>query len=967
MRLGREAEPAVRSSVRLAGLLGAFQARERAVGLDVYRKKRKFDVTSEPRGGAGRGKGDQFVVQKHDATRLHYDLRLELDGVMKSWAVTRGPSLVPGDKRLAVHVEDHPIEYNQFEGTIPKGEYGGGTVMVWDRGRWTPEGDPHKGLAKGHLEFSLSGEKLTGRWHLVRMHGRPGEKRENWLLIKADDDAARRPTDPEIVDEKPLSVVSGRSIPEIAEGKKRARVWHSTKSVAENVKSGATRTVKTPGGASKRRAATPGPAESGATKSSARKKAAKAKSVSKTKAKAKSKKKKPGAAALPEFVPPSLATLRAVAPTGPGWVHEIKFDGYRIQARLDHGDVRLLTRKGLDWKAKFPNIGKRVTAMPADTALIDGEIVVEDEHGVPNFSMLQAALRDGDTERFVYHVFDLLHRDGRDLMALPLIERKAELKDLLADADPNGPIRFSDHVDDDGALVLRHACQMRLEGIVSKQADAPYRPGRSDAFVKAKCSTAQELVVGGFAASTVRPKAVGALVVGYYDGKRLVYAGRVGTGYTEAVSRDLYKRLHPIERATMPFERLPAEERRRDVHWVEPRAVIESQFRGWTADGMVRQAAFKGVREDKPAREVVRERPADGDPHAGKQEREPAMDSAASAKSGAVKRSAPKRGAAKKTVAKKKTPAKPSAKGAAPAGRDAKATPAAVSDIRFTHPERIYWADVGVTKQDLADFYGAAWERMAPHVVNRPLSFLRCPDGTSGQCFFQKHASAGLDDKHLRSVTDAKRRQVIAIADLDGLLSLVQAGVLEVHVRGSMIDRLDLCDRLVLDLDPGEGVGWKDIVAAARDVRDRLAAIALDSFVKLSGGKGLHVVVPIDGTDWETTKAFAQAFAQAMAADDPERYVATMAKAARGGKIFVDYFRNALEQTSVAVYSTRARDGAPVSVPLSWPDLGRVTGSNQYTVKDASKWLASRKPDPWRDMARVTQALPDLAMLRKRS
>jgi bifunctional non-homologous end joining protein LigD len=387
---------------------------------------------------------------------------------------------------------------------------------------------------------------------------------------------------------------------------------------------------------------------------------------------------------------------------------------------------------------------------------------------------------------------------------------------------------------------------------------------------------------------------------------------------------------------------------------------------------MVRQAAFKGVRDDKPAREVVRERPVDRDSRADGQEREAVMDIAAQAKSSTAKRSTvkktvPKRGAAKTTVAKR-TAAKPSPRGAARARRDTKAVaaPAATSDVRFTHPDRIYWADVGVTKQDLADFYRAAWERMAPHVVNRPLSFLRCPDGTSGQCFFQKHASAGLDDKHLRSVTDAKRRQVIAITDLDGLLSLVQAGVLEVHVRGSMIDRLDLCDRLVFDLDPGDGVGWKDIVAAARAVHDRLAAIALESFVKLSGGKGLHVVVPIDGTDWETTKSFAQAFAQAMAADDPSRYVATMAKSARGGKIFVDYFRNSLEQTSVAVYSTRAREGAPVSVPVSWQDLGRVTGSNQYTVKDAPKWLTSRKPDPWRDMARVGQALPDLATLRKR-
>jgi bifunctional non-homologous end joining protein LigD len=914
------------------------------VGLQVYRQKRKFDVTSEPRGRQARGKGNQFVIQKHAASRLHYDLRLEHGGVMKSWAVTRGPSLVPGEKRLAVQVEDHPIEYNTFEGTIPQGEYGGGTVMIWDRGQWFPEGDPDYGLKKGHLDFRLEGEKLHGRWHLVRMHRRPNEKKDNWLLMKAHDEWQREPKDPDILEEQDRSVVSGRTIPEIAEGKGKQRVWHSNRPVKDNVKAGATRGTAAPVAA---------PAKSQSTAKSGREPAAKKQTaVKKAKSKKKSKRRDP----LPEFVPPSLATLRAVAPSGPGWIHEIKFDGYRIQARLEDGDVRLLTRKGLDWRHKFPNIADAVAALAVDTAIVDGEIVVEDDRGVSNFSMLQAALKDGSVDRFVYYVFDLLYLDGRDLRDLPLSERKAALKQLLESTPVAGNvIRYSEHFDEDGSLVLRQACRMTLEGIVSKRAEAPYRSGRVDTFIKTKCSNAQELVVGGYSPSTVMPKAIGALAVGYYDKGRLVYAGRIGTGYSQATARDLWKRLHPLETAKPPFDQIPAvERRRRDVNWVEPKMVIESHFRGWTGDGMVRQAAFKGVREDKPAKEVVREMPA-------------VIDKSMTSDDAAQSRIAAK---ATKVMAKK---SKAIAKVAKPAAKPDKKIPARApkpwkeGDVRFTHPDRVYWVDVGITKQDLGDYYTAVWKWMAPQVINRPLSLVRCPDGTKGECFFQKHASAGLTEKNLRTVIDKNGRQIIAVEELDGLLSLVQAGVLEVHVRGSMIDHLELCDRIVFDLDPGEGVTWADIVKAARDVRDRLTSIKLESFVKLSGGKGLHVLVPIEGADWDTTKTFVQAFAMSMAADDPERYVAKMTKSIRGGKIFVDYLRNSLEQTSVAAFSTRARAGAPVSVPVTWQELGRTTGGNQYTVLNVMKRLHGLKQDPWQDIGRVRQRLPDLKTLRSRA
>ncbi len=882
------------------------------VSLQTYRKKRKFDTTPEPHGRQARRKGNCFVVQKHDARRLHYDFRLELDGVMKSWAVTRGPSLDPHEKRLAVHVEDHPIEYNDFEGTIPQGQYGGGTVMIWDRGEWFPEGDPHDGYKKGHLSFRLEGEKLHGGWHLVRMHGRKGETKEPWLLIKADDEEARSAKAGDILEEMPRSVVSGRSIPEIAEGKGKARVWHSNRSVKANVRAGATR-----GSATARRAERARRASAGRSK----------------RGKASRTKKAKDAVALPDFVPPSLATLRALAPDGADWVHEVKFDGYRIQTRLDHGEVRLLTRKGLDWTSKFPNIAEAAGKLPADTALIDGEIVVE-ENGVPSFSALQAALKAGRSEAFIYYAFDLLHCDGHDLTAFPMIERKAALAELI-DHGRQGPIHLSEHFEDDGARMLERVCGMGLEGLVSKKRNEPYRSGRSDAFVKVKCSNAQELVVGGYAPSNVQHNAIGALVVGYYDDGRLHYAGRVGTGYTQATAKDLWKRLHLLEIDKPPFDDLPRAERRA-ARWVKPTMVIEANLGGWTTDNLVRQAAFKGMREDKPAREVVREVPA------------MATNATTESQSGSRR---PARRARSASARNPRSVGKPS-------GAKPKATSSNDSEVRFTHPDRVYWADVGITKQDLADYYRAAWQWMAPYVTGRPLAFLRCPDGTAGECFFQKHASTGLTEANLRTLIDRKRRQIIAIEDLDGLLSLVQAGVLEIHVRGSKMDSLELCDRIVFDLDPGEDVPWSSLVAAARDVRTRLAGVKLESFVKLSGGKGLHVILPVKGVGWDEAKAFAQTVASAMVTDDPKRYVAKMTKSLRGGKIFIDYFRNSLEQTSVAAYSTRARAGAPVSVPVSWDELGRTKGANQYTVLNLGRRLGGLKQDPWADMNRLRQTLP---------
>ena len=884
-----------------------------AVGLQTYRAKRNFDVTSEPRGRKAAAAGRAFVIQKHAARRLHYDLRLELDGVMKSWAVTRGPSMVPGEKRLAVQVEDHPVEYNSFEGTIPQGEYGGGTVMIWDRGTWEPEGDPHKALKKGQLTFRLDGEKLGGAWHLVRLRGRPGETKANWLLIKSKDQAARSANDPDILEEQPLSVVTGRSIPEIAEGKGRKRVWHSNRSVKENVRAGAAGS----GAATKRAAAKPA-----STKRSKSARAPRRAGTSK-KTKAKSKRSMVGGAPLPDFVPPCLATLSDTAPDGPDWIHEIKFDGYRIEARLDHGDVRLLTRKALDWAQKFPRVAEAVAALPARQALLDGEIISETETGVSSFSQLQQDLSEGHTERMVYFAFDLLHLDGRDWTGAPLIERKQALQEFLADLPADAPIRFSQHFEERGSVMLQHACRLSLEGIISKRRNAPYHSGRGGDWLKTKCSDRQEFVVVGFAPSTVDPKAIGALILGYYDDGELRYAGRSGTGYTHKVARDLWRRLQPLRLDKPPFGKVPPEETRaRNAKWVQPRLVVEVNFHGWTHGDRVRQASFQGLREDKSPKEIVREKNVMA-PASRK-----SVAAAATARASVVR-----------------------------APKTKKAASSAPYSVRLTHPDRIYWEDAGVTKQGLADYYAEVWDWMAPHVIGRPLALVRCPEGAAAECFFQKHAR-GIEQKNLHLVREPDGDHVITIDDLDGLIALVQAGVLEIHTRGTTAARLETGDRLVFDLDPGPGTGWDDIVSAAREVRQRLADRKLRSFLKTSGGKGLHVVLPIKPTPWDDAKAFTRSIAEAMTRDDPSRYTATVKKSSRQGKIFVDYLRNSREATAIAPYSTRARPGAPVSTPITWEELGSQTGANRYTVNNLAQRLARLRKDPWADIGKLKQALP---------
>ena len=828
------------------------------MALETYRKKRNFRSTQEPEGAqTATGTGDSFVIQKHAARRLHYDFRLEMDGVLKSWAVTKGPSLVPGEKRLAVHVEDHPLEYGDFEGTIPKGEYGGGTVIVWDRGHWHPIGDAHKGYAKGHLDFELEGEKLAGRWHLVRMSGKPGEKRENWLLIKGDDDAAR-PDGADILDDRPDSVKTGRSLDDVA--------------------------GETPGWSSRT-----------------------GKIDKNEPLPAKVKKAKP--AKLPDFVAPSLATLVAKPPAGKRWLHEIKFDGYRLQVRIEGGEVRLLTRTGLDWTGRFgQDILAAFKALPAGTALIDGELVVENEHGASDFSALQAALSEGKPAAFVFYAFDLLHLDGFDLTQSRLTDRKVALEKLIGDRD--GPLRFSASFEDDGELILRHACRLSLEGVVSKVKDGPYHSGRGRDWVKSKCSARQEFVIGGYVPSTTSRKAIGSLVLGYYDKGKLVHVGRVGTGFTAAVAEDLYRRLEAIQAAKSPFAKPLTADEGRQVRSVEPSLVAEIEFRAWTADRHLRHASFRGLREDKPAQDIVSE------------------------------------GDMSETEAAPKT------------------------SVKLTHPDRLYWPDAGITKEGLAGYYSEVWRRIAPFLVNRPLALLRCPGGFEGGCFFQKHAWDGAS-KSIRQTpdpADKKAEKLLSIDDLDGLIALVQGGVLEIHPWGATLDAIEQPDFITMDLDPGEGVAWPAIIAAAEEIRDRLDRSGLPSFVKTSGGKGLHVVAPLKPkAEWAAVKDFAKSLAEAMAADAPERYVAVVTKSKRKGKILIDYLRNGRGATAVAPYSTRARAGAPVSMPLAWDELASCPGAAYFTVANTPTRLARQQSDPWADFRRAAVELPAAGGKRKRS
>jgi bifunctional non-homologous end joining protein LigD len=892
--------------------------------LSRYREMRDFSKTPEPSGAraAEPSPALRFVIQKHAARNLHYDLRLELDGVYKSWAVAKGPSLDPQVKRLAVHVEDHPIDYGDFEGVIPRGEYGGGTVMIWDRGFWRPEGDPAKGYAKGHLAFDLDGDKLHGRWHLIRTKPRPGQKKEQWLLFKSDD-AHAHPGDRDILEEAPDSVATGRAIDEIASDK--AAVWSSAGGLVKGELSPADATPHPnalPLGEGTRlqplrRDSLSNPhslASAKTPKAQARQGDALLKPAS-----IKGAKK----AAFPGFVEPCLALLVEKPPEGDGWLHEIKFDGYRLMALAD-GGVHLMTRSGLDWTERFPAIAAAVAELPVKSAILDGEAVVLDENGVSSFSALQEALSERNAAAAIFFAFDLLYLDGYDLREAALQDRKEALATLYS-ASRHAALRYSEHVVGEGPAMLGHACRLGLEGVVGKRRNAPYRSGRHGEWVKSKCSNREEFVVGGYAPSTAARNAIGSLALGFYDGGALIYAGRTGTGFTQKSAQALFKALQPLRRGGSPFANALSSEERRGLIFAEPKLVAEVEFRGFTQDKRLRHAAFKGLREDKPASEVKLEMP----------------------------QTMPGNGRAPS----KARPSKNEEKGAAKPSRSGEAE---FAGVRLTHPDRILWAGQGVTKLGLAGYYAEVSGAILPHVTGRPLALVRCPNGSEGECFFQKRGFAGLTDAvEIAHVAEKDGvAETLVIRDLRGLITLVQANVLEIHPWGARIEDVDRPDRLIFDLDPGDGVEWGAVIDAAREVRRRLADLGLESYVKTTGGKGLHVVSPLaPEIGWEELKAFAHGVALSMERDAPSAYVSTMAKKARGGRIYVDTLRNARGATAVAAYSTRARPGAPVSTPVHWDELSPALTPARFTLENIGRRLAALKSDPWEGFFSRPQAI----------
>ena len=891
--------------------------------ISTYRAKRDFGRTSEPAGSAAVARSPRlrFVVQKHAARRLHYDLRLELEGVFKSWALTRGPSLDPADKRLAVQVEDHPLEYGDFEGTIPQGQYGGGTVQIWDRGFWKPEvkGTVEQALAAGELKLSFAGERLRGGWVLVRLRDSRSGKRPGWLMIKHRDEFARAGGG---LLEEDRSVASGRTLEEIAAGRGRgpkpfmrpgrsagraSAVWNSH-AAADAPASGISARVKARAAVSIRSA------KSAQARGSMR--SARSTSAAGARGRISSRRRDaraPGipAAAMPGFIDPALCRLLPQPPEGTGWAHEIKLDGYRLQLRVEGGRAVLLTRKGLDWTERFASIARAAEALP--DCILDGEAVALNKQGVSDFSALQSALAQGRESALILFAFDLMFLGGRDLRPLPLSRRKEVLAKMLESlpAASRTPLRYLDHFESAGAAVLASACRLSLEGVVSKRLDAPYESGRTGSWTKSKCRAGQEVVIGGWTSEGAN---LSSLIAGAYRDGCLVPVGRIGTGFSGEKMRPLLSRLKRMASDENPFGQRVSVPSGRRIHWLRPGLVAEIEFAGWTEGGNIRQAAFKGLREDKPAGEVRAETAAPVD---------------------SVQAQQPTRG-------KKSGPSARKRRRAAP-GSDP------LLGVAISNPDKVLWPHAGdgrpVTKREFAEYLTSVGEWMLPHIAGRPCSLVRCPDGIGGQRFFQRHAMPGLSSLISLVRVSGDRKPYVQVDRIEGLAALAQIAALELHPWNCVPHQPEVPGRLVFDLDPAPDVGLEAVIKAARELRERLEALGLESFLKTTGGKGLHVVTPFTqprkaGLDWPLVKSFTRELCLRMAADSPQRYVINVAKRVRTGRIFLDYLRNDRTATAVAPLSPRAREGATVSMPLTWAQARAGLDPRKFTIRTARALLA---------------------------
>ncbi len=881
--------------------------------LREYRRKRDFDRTAEPSGADDRASssGRLFVIQKHAARNLHYDLRLEFDGVLKSWAVPKGPSLDPAQKPLAVLVEDHPMAYARFEGVIPKGEYGGGSVMVWDIGEWEPLTDPVEGFAKGDLKFRLRGEKLRGAWVLARMSGDAGADGKNWLLIKKKDAESRSIGSFNVLGELPRSVLSDRTLDDIAADPEA--VW--TEGREQPIQSKRGKGHKTKRGASKKTTGKGTLSFDPSQLSKAR------------------------TATQPSAMKPQLATIASAAPEGDDWLHEIKLDGYRLIGVIDNGSVTLLTRNGHDWTDRFKSVAAAMERLPIDQAIVDGEVVVLDARGISDFGALQNAFRGYTRRPFTYFLFDIPYAQGCDLRNTPLIERKALLNRIVQGAPLAAPtVQYCDHILGNGATVFQQAAEAGLEGIISKQAGAVYESRRTHSWVKVKATLRQEFVIGGFTDPSGSRSGFGALVLGHYnDDNELVYCGRVGTGFSDHALNLIAKELAPLVCAEPPFVNGEVDPEFKSLHWVRPELVAEVEFTAWTHENLLRHPSFRGLRADIDPAEVIREDAAVANRASNDRKRTQAKTP--------IKAVAPT-----KVV---KTPGSPE--------------DVAVADVRISNPHRTVYPDDGVTKLAVAMYYEKVAPWMLPYVANRPLSLVRCPLGLAGDAFFQRHLGDGFPKsiKGLEINIDDTGQQGLMIVDTNGLLSLAQMGVLEIHIWGCRADNIEKPDMLVFDLDPGPGIEWEHIVESARFVRDYLDDVGLRSFVKTTGGNGLHVVSPIGRrATWDEAKAFTRAIADDLVRIAPLNFVATMAKTLRQHRIFVDYLRNLRGATFVAPYSTRARNGACVSTPLEWGELSADAPASRYTVSTVPDRMADLPDDPWAGFDTVRQSIT-AAMKRK--